>query len=280
MARSELPDNWQDLAAGYVLNNLSDEEVASWEALIEEHPELSNELEELQSTLNLFADTLPMYQPSQQLLGQIRATAQAEWEMVEPSQSSIPVSGSFREQGSKPVMNDRFRVLTSVGGAIAASVIALLGFQLYSLQSQLQQANATIQTLERDLQQAQTQAQSIRPVVNTLQQPGTLIYSLEGSDLANTASGRLVVSDEQEVIILVRNLPELPSGRVYRLWAALPTQTTLTYCGQFNSNTQGIIQLTPSSRQCGDNPTQMIITVDGATDPTTKGGPVVLQGRI
>ncbi|MDX2215169.1 MAG: anti-sigma factor [Oculatellaceae cyanobacterium bins.114] len=294
MARSELPDHWQDLAAGYVLNNLNEEEVAFWEALMKEHPELSNELEELQSTFNLFADTIPMYQPSQKLLSQIRTTAQGELELAEPLQPSRSDSLAPEEAAARSATvvsinppdnssvhsSNRFKVITSVGGAIAASVIALLGFHLYSLHSQLQQANATIQRLERDLQQAQTQAQSIRPVVSTLQQPGTLIYSLEGSELANTASGRLVMSDEQKVIILVKNLPELPSGKVYRLWAALPTQTTLTYCGQFNSNAQGVIQLTPSSNRCGENPTQMIVTVDAATDPTTQGGPIVLQGRI
>lgn len=273
MARSELPDNWQDLAAGYVLNNLDEAEIASWEKLLKTHPELSNELEELQSAFNLFADVVPMHQPSDQLLSEIRATAQADLNPIEASDrgSQSGVDGQW---------GDRSKTWLRIGGAIAASVVALLGVQLYFLNSQLQQANATIEQLERDLQYAQAQAQTVSPVVNTLQQPGTLIYSLQGSNLATSASGRLVMSAQQEVIILVQNLPQLPEGKVYRLWADLPTEAALTYCGQFNSNTQGIIQLTPSSNLCGNNPTQMVITVDAATDPTTRGGPVVMQGQI
>ncbi|GAP93752.1 anti-sigma factor [Leptolyngbya sp. NIES-2104] len=137
-----------------------------------------------------------------------------------------------------------------------------------------------IETLEHNLQQAKLRDQKLRPVLNSLQQPGTRIYSLQGSDRANAASGSLVMSTEQNrAIILVQNLPELPSGQVYRLWARLPSKASLAYCGQFNVNAQGVVQLQPSSI-CGANPTQMLITLDAIADPTTKGGPVIMQSRV
>lgn len=273
MTRSELPDNWQDLAAGYVLNNLSEDEVAFWENLLQQHPELSEEVEAFQSMLHVFADVVPMHNPPDKLLAQIHSAMQTGLTASHTPQVSMlqpKTSGQF---------GDRGRGGWQIGGAIAASIIALLGFNLYSLRSDLQQASVTIQKLERELQLAQAQIQTVRPVVNTLQQPGGLIYSLEGSKLANAASGRLVLSDSREVIIIVQNLPELPAGKVYRLWAAFPQKTGLTYCGQFNSNTQGVIQLASSSNHCTEDPTQVVVTLDAVTDPTTRGGPIVMQGQ-
>lgn len=274
MARSELPDNWQDLAAGYVLENLSEEEVAFWHLLVQQHPELISEVEALQSLFNDLGEGVPRHRPPDGLRDRIRIAARSQF-----------ATGMFPASATRT--RPRLHRWSSLGGAIAAGMIVLLGVQLYSLQSQLQQSRAAIATLERqlqqskrDLQQARDQARAVQPVVSTLQQPDTRIYSLQGSNLANAASGRLVMSDQREVIIVVQNLPELPQDKVYRLWADVPNQLGLTYCGQFNSNAQGIIQFTPSSRQCGANPTQMLITVDAITDPTTRGGPVVMQGRI
>jgi hypothetical protein len=81
------------------------------------------------------------------------------------------------------------------------------------------------------------------------------------------------------VIIVVHNLPLLADGQIYRLWAKVPTQNTLVYCGQFNSNPRGLIQLTPASDLCGANPTQVVITIDAVTDPTTQGGPLIMHSR-
>jgi len=276
MTRSELPDNWQDLAAGYVLDNLSDEETVVWKTLLNDHPELADELEELNSSFNVLADTVSMHHPPDRLLSQIRATAQAELKPSISPTSSDPSLNSWVPRNS----STRLKQWTQWGGAIAATIMAVLGVQLYSLRSQLHQSRETIANLERQLQQVQTQAQTVSPVVHTLQQPGTLIYNLEGSSLANAASGRLILSHEQTVIIVVQNLPELTQGKVYRLWAALPTQSKLTYCGQFNNTPQGVVQLTPSSNHCSENPTLMVITIDAATDPITRGGPIVMQGRI
>jgi Anti-sigma-K factor rskA len=276
MVRSDPPENWQDLAAGYALSNLSDEEVLSWEKLLNEHPELSEQLEDFQDAFDVFADVVPMHQPPDALLARIRATVQTQLGAVESPQlmpQVAPPAGVVTPSG------DRRNQLYGLVGAIAAGAIVVLGLQIYGLSSELQQANANVQRLERDLQVARAQAQTIRPVLNTLQEPGTLVYSLHGSNLANSASGSLVMSDQKDVIILVKNLPELPDGKVYRLWADLSTATSLTYCGQFNTNTEGLIQLMPSSELCGQNPRQMVITVDAITDPTTTGGPVVMQGQ-
>lgn len=279
MVRLELPDNWQELATGHVLGNLSAEEQLVWEQ-IQHHTDVAEAVEAMRDTFNVFADVIPLHQPPAGLLSKIQAAAQQPSVSVTQSQPRLVTVPPVAAARSGARSGDRLKPLLGLGGAIAAILVAALGLRVYALNSALQQAKAEIQTLERSLQQAQAQDRAIRPIVNTLQQPGTLIYSLQGSTLAHAASGSLVMSNQNQVMVFVQNLPQLPDGQVYRLWADLPTQSTLTYCGQFNSNSQGVIQLTPSSELCGDRPKEMLITIDATTDPTTKGGPVVMQGRV
>ena len=68
MVHLELPDNWQDLAAGYVLNNLSEEEAWIWDMLVQEYPELHQETQRLEGAFNGMADAVPLHQPSANLL--------------------------------------------------------------------------------------------------------------------------------------------------------------------------------------------------------------------
>ncbi|MBD2777119.1 anti-sigma factor [Iningainema tapete] len=265
MVNSQLPNNYQDLIAGYILNNLSDEEAAVLENLLNEHPELHQEVDSFHNAFDVFADVVPI-EPPEHLRTNILAAATNSLASVE--QAPLQVAQTIPQP-------TRVKLIIGIGGAIAASLITVLGLRTYQLSFELQQANAKIQNLQRNLQQAQ----NISPVLSTLQQPKTLLYSLEGS--GNSASGSLVMSAEKkQVIILVQNLPQLPQGRVYRLWAKIPTHTSLTYCGQFNSNTQGYIQITVLSDNCGASPTQMLITLDAITDPTTQGGPLIMQSRI
>ena len=264
MVSAELPENWQDLIAGYVLGNLSEEEAAIVDQLLSDRPELMQEVQAFQDAFHSLAEVIPTEQPPARLRETILSSVGREFN-GEPSRSSVALN--------RP---PRSRWMVGAGGAIAAGILLALGLRIASLNAQLQQANAKIETLQQDLQQAQT----ARPILNTLRQPGTLVYSLQGSDRANAASGSLVMSAEKnQVIILVNNLPELPSGQIYRLWAKVPTETTLAYCGQFNTNEQGFVQLTPSDDICGANPTQMFITIDALSDPTTRGGPVMMQTR-
>jgi hypothetical protein len=271
MVSAELPDNWQELIAGYVLSNLTDDEVLQVERLLNDHPHLLQEVEAFQNAFQGFAQAVPPCQPPEHLRDKILVAAQRHLTAASTGQTL-------------PKARQRFGFGTGVvlraGAIIAASALLILGWRVASLSRQLQQANAKIEALEHNLQQAKLQSQTIQPVLNTLQQPGTLIYSLQGSDRANTASGSLVMSVERNtMIILVQNLPELPAGQIYRLWAKVPKATSLAYCGQFNTNAEGFIQLTPSAQVCGANPSQLLITIDALSDPTTKGGPVMMHSR-
>jgi len=66
----------------------------------------------------------------------------------------------------------------------------------------------------------QQEAATSRPVISALQQPQARPYALAGTGTAVRASGTIVLDRQQkQVVIVAQNLPELPSGQAYRLWA-------------------------------------------------------------
>lgn len=61
MTSSALPDNWQELLAGYALGDLDPDEAAEIERLLADRPDLVEEVRSLQAAL----DTLPLGLPTQ-----------------------------------------------------------------------------------------------------------------------------------------------------------------------------------------------------------------------
>ena len=94
MVHLERPDNWQDLAAGYVLNNLSEEEAWVWNMLLQEYPELHQEIQSLDKAFNGLADAVPLHQPSPNLLQKIHSTL--ETQQIQQAQTS-------QRQSSEPL---------------------------------------------------------------------------------------------------------------------------------------------------------------------------------
>jgi hypothetical protein len=272
MTRSAIPDHWQELMAGYVLGDLSPEEAEELQHLLAEHPELAVEVALLQESLALMPFGLPQQTPSPQLREAILATAQRT--TVQPSQLEQTVDSpddrflpsnlsSHTAHFSSP--SRRFRSgrpwVSWIGGAIAAAAIVALSLDNY----QLRQENRQVQT-----------------VITALQQRGTFTYALEGTDQAHSASGSLVVADGREVIILAKNLPVLPAGQVYRLWAMPRSGNNPTYCGQFSSSQAGRVSthwLAPAAT-CESTTVQMLITAEKASDPPIPKGSLVMKSRI
>jgi hypothetical protein len=64
MTRPIFPDQLQHLLAGYVLYDLSPEESATLAALLATNPDLQQEIEQLQRTLEVAYDSSPISPPS------------------------------------------------------------------------------------------------------------------------------------------------------------------------------------------------------------------------
>ncbi|MBD3880664.1 anti-sigma factor [Phormidium tenue FACHB-886] len=274
MTRSPLPDHWQELLAGYTLGDLSPEETETVQHLLVTHPELVAEAERLQEVLGLMAYALPGQEPSLLLKEKILGIAQTTPQLAEAAPetaASNPAdtsnsSGSLTELGrsrrfAQPGSKRRSR--TSFWGlsAIAAAALVALGVDNYRLRQDAQEA---------------------RSIIAALQQRGTLTYALEGTAQANNASGSVMVAEGQQVIMVVKDLPVLPSGQVYRLWAMPPSGKDPTFCGQFNASEAGSTNtqwLAPASA-CQSTTVQMLITIENALDPPVPKGSLVMKSRV
>lgn len=273
MTRSARPENWQDLLAGYTLGNLNSEEVEALQQLLTEHPELTAEVDRFQEVLALIPYDVPEQDPPAHLKAAILSAAQADYPRLPGLPPPTSASRSAATASALPQRRSWLREL-GVGGAIAAAAILALGIDNYRLRQEISGNQSIISALQQEVA-------ANRPIVAALQQPGTSLYSLEGTQNAVQASGSIVVTLDQEVLIVARNLPQLPQGNEYRLWAMSANSKKPTYCGQFNTGPAGTISTlwSASEAQCSADPSQLLITAELASDPLTPKGDLVMKSR-
>ena len=168
MTPLERPKNWRYLAAGFVLNNLSDEEVMLWKTLCAQDPDLEQEARQMQQTFNQFADIVPLHSPSQTLMDEMKLT------MQNPADS---LGNSPRQFGLKlERVSDRCPRWRSLSVLLGAGAIACLGVQGYLLNNQVQQLNQQVIDQQQQLQNASTQ---ITDMQSQLEQATSQLTTLE-----------------------------------------------------------------------------------------------------
>lgn len=249
MTQSPLPDNWQDLMAGYALGDLSAEEAEALQRILAESPEAIAEADRLQEALALMPQSLPDRAPPPHLRHAI----------LEAARASRTLPKLFQDTCPPPRPRQRLIRQLGVGGAIAAAILSALALDNYRLR----------QTVE------QTQT-----LIGVLQQPGTQLYALSGTESA--ASGSLILAPEQQqVFVVIRALPQLPSSQVYRLWAMPAPGASPAYCGQFNTGAAGSVstQWSLPAAVCSNRPAQMLITAELAADPPVPKGDLVMKSQ-
>lgn len=235
------PERLEELIAGYVLGNLSPEEAEELRLLVAEHPELSKEVHRLQEVLELMPYALPEVAPPQHLREAI----------LEAANVSIK-----REPTSKRSLLP----WNKVAGSIAALLVLTLGLDNYLIRQQL----STMQA----------QVAKARDVIAMLQNPNTNLVSLKGMDMASAASGSIVMTPgEPKVVLILQNLPVLPKGQFYYLWAVVNGEKVPS--GQFNASSQGTVLVklsTPPSAEV----TALVVTVEVSPALRSPAGPMVM----
>jgi anti-sigma-K factor RskA len=171
-------------------------------------------LEELagySETAAALALALPQSDPSPALKGHVLAQAARA--------RALPAGGrSAATPAPAPALGNalrasRWRVsLTGLVAAVALLLAAGSTIWALSLRSELDAQNARIATLSE-------RANNYARVSAVLQAADTQIRVLQGTGDAPEAIGRVYIDpDTSEGMLMVRNLPPLPQGRVYQLW--------------------------------------------------------------
>ena len=237
-----------ELAADYVVGNLSAEEADEFARLVAENPELRAEVNRLEKTVGLVMNELPMMAPPNRL----RASVLAEVEM--------------------PVLQPQWSSLWTWALAAVAAGTTVLSLALGLNNYRLRLAN---QQLQQELFAAMPaqQAQLI------LQQPATRFYDFAGTDEAKDAFGSMLVdTDGLEAAIAFRNLEPLSTDQTYALWVRYQGQ--YVPCGDFQTSQDGTVFATlpmPPVYQSRPWVKDVIVTVESADLPAQPTGPIVAQ---
>lgn len=247
------PEQIEALMAGYVLNDLSPEEAQEFERMLRENPNLIKQVKRLQETLNVLPYALPEAEPPPRLRDAIlEATAPQ------------PVRSVSRLPWGKLV------------ASIAALVAIAVGLENSRLRQDLQLAR---QDLNDALARVKT-AQQRETVINVLQQPDTRVFSLAGTDKANTASGSIAIdSQDKKAVIVFKNLPTPPEGQIYRLWAIIDDKKIA--CADFKATQQGNVleEFSLPAEACSTTKSTLAVTLEPFPAPSQPVGPAVMVER-
>lgn len=268
MTRSDLPDQWHDLMAGYTLGNLTPTEQAQLEQLLQNQPELRKELQAYEMTLAYLPQALPAQEPPMELEDKILQKLHTP--------EVIDLQSHLQEPPAAPLSPNRAG--WKWGTAIAAGLLLLVGWDNYRLRQSLTNSQEELIVANQVIQQLQQYQEQSEAVLTSLRIPNKSVYSLQGTgELANASGSIVTLAEESKAILIPHNLPTLPPEQVYRFWAAVETSESLLYCGQFNTQEDNTVQWSLPEADCGSQATQVLITIDPITASTESGGELVMQ---
>lgn len=257
MTHPDLPENWEDLLAGYTLGNLSAEEAATVQQLLAARPELKADLDDLQAASLRLARVQSQAAAPAHLRDRVLAKAS--------SMASPPAVSRIRDR--------RWRYGTAFAGSLAALIIATLAWDGYRLRQELRTTTVALRALQQQLQDNQM-------LVTALQESSQGIFLLQGSAAAAGASGNAVLTPNNgQIVISVRGLPTLPENQIYRLWAVVEGLPRPVFCGQFVPEADGTLtkawETPPPVAESGA--VEVFVTAEQAEDEKSPQGDVILQ---
>ena len=261
---SSLP--WSELLAGYVLGDLSSDDMIRVQAYLAHNPEAVQEIIELKATLNLVSLGLSDVPVPPQIKENLLAAL--------PSEKVIPIK-QVKQSKLKFNLGNRWR---AIAGSMAAITIVALGLQSYQLQQEFaatrQELKQLRETQEKLLAQQSDQGR-YQQSVSLINQPSGRILHMTGSGTASQTTGTIVIAPTQKrAVMMVKNMPAPPPGKVYHLWAIVNGQKIA--CVQFTPEADGqvMIQL-PADRW--SNAVGVVVTIEPVQSEAQPVGEMVMS---
>ncbi|MEO1144928.1 MAG: anti-sigma factor [Cyanobacteria bacterium J06638_22] len=250
----------QQLATGYVLGDLTEEEATRLEALLTENPALIQEIHALQTSYALMPEALDLVEAPASLQERILVPTPA---VAAPSAAVAAPSVATEAPPQRRSRRSRLAWILTGLGAIATLLLLTDNLRL---RNQLSLA----------------QAASPERVADILRQPNSRLISLAGSD--SDAAGTLLFTpgNWQEVIVSLGDLPPLPPDQIYHMWLGLENGDVI-YCGEFRTGEDGsvFVRLTPLENPPeGVGATELYVTVDADSATPDPTGERVMEGVI
>ncbi|WP_218082827.1 anti-sigma factor [Anthocerotibacter panamensis] len=251
---ARLPESWEELLAGHTLGDLAPEEQRVFNQLLQQHPELAQEVDQLRETLALLPYALTASSAPPPLLRNriLEAARTLPHNPIDPQPITVPVPQRPRLLRWSPAL-----------GSIAALLALMLGLDSYRLRQELS-------TTKYELAKEQS-------VVDMLHQRGTRLVSFRPTGKVSGASGSLMITPQDKAAVLtLKDVTPLPEGQVYRLWAVVNGKKLV--CGEFTPNATGTVFVHLLwDPQLGQAP--LVVTLEPAEKTAEPTGPMVLSSE-
>jgi anti-sigma-K factor RskA len=218
----------------YALGELSPAEQAEVEAQAAQHPEIREELAQVQAALGFYAEAHAITPPAgmrervlTNVLAQIAAPA-ANTSLRNEVAAMAAQTTPAAEASVRPMYTAPVEAPASRSWAIAASVallLSLIGNAL--LYTNLKNASSELVALQNEKAQFATTTTVVERRMDDLRQENEVLrndefraVALAGTKAAPSARARVLFNPAtHKVYVDVRSLPALPSGKQYQLWA-------------------------------------------------------------
>jgi hypothetical protein len=268
------PEFSPELLAGYVLGDLTPQEIAIVETYLAAHPEQQAEVAKLMLPLDLLALTLPADNPPASLRAQILQSAAAETLVT-----AKPVE-QFAAKSRQSWISLKSTTLRGRARAFAAGVGLLLlgglGWNNYQLSHELA-------ATKQDLKIAQIAKNTPKPqenvaLVSLLQQPNNRFLTLKNMEgKSGMGMGSLVmVPSKSAAVLALQQIKPLPPGQVYRMWAIMGDEEM--NCADFLPDANGKV-LKQISLNHWEKAKKIMITIEQKSAKEAEGE-VAIEGEI
>jgi anti-sigma-K factor RskA len=275
MTKSFDPEYIRNLAAGFVVNDLMPAETQEFEELLDEHPELIAEVEDLQEVLRQVLDGFTEVEAPVHLLPKI--LEQAEKFTSETTQNiQVEEINQVQPLTLSPVFTKRSLLRWKIiAGSMTALFLVFLGVDNYRLRQNLGILTAQNQLLQEDFTQAKV-------VKTMLQNNRTQLFTFKGVNSTNMGSGSIIINPEkQKAVMVFQNLPAPPPNHVYLLWTVVDSKKLP--CGQVKPYSWGEVAYElPFSNQMYEEFSDpqfsgLIVTLETDANVSRPTGTVVME---
>jgi len=263
MNKSFDPEHIKNLAAGFVVDDLTPEEMAEFRLLLDQHPELVAEVGDLQEVLRQVLDGFTEVEAPAHLLPKILEQAEGS------TRQSTVVERHLSGVATRP------RRWIKIAGSIAALFVIVLGVDNYRLRQNLGIVTADNQRLRQDFTQSQV-------VKSLLQNSHTRLFTFQAVNSTDNSSGSVIINPEQQKAVMVfQNLSAPPPGYFYFLWTVVANKKFP--CGEVKPYAWGTasyeLPFTPQMYKEFYDPQFSGLVVTLETDPNVSRptGTVVMQ---
>jgi anti-sigma-K factor RskA len=222
----------EELIPFYALDALSDQERELVESYLAEHPEIREQISDLQSATDALPYSVTPVEPQHRLKEALMARVSVDKRASEQKQVSRP---------SEKRWANLFPAFSFAVTTVAVIWVVILNIQLSQLRKDVSSLNQAVIAQSNSLEQINSKLPQT-PV------SAAMTISLKGTKVQPQAQGQLIADPKSEsAVLVITGLSQLEAGKTYQVWlidASGPKSAGLL---TVNANGQGVIIVTSDS---------------------------------